>query len=267
MKKWIYLAILLLPAGFVSCGDDDEPQNIEDVQPAPKRLVTISSEGALPGIFSVSEDKQVKFSRGNLLKYESELKFAFFQTDHIGVQAADSSYRGSLEFFPWGGGFETGLNICDWGRYNKISNGGNREGIWRTLGRDEWEYLLSKRPNAENLKTVAIVNGVKGMILLPDSYTNKTIIPYSQTKGWSDNSYNLEQWYEIEKDGAVFLPASGSKAPSGMISGVNSFGYYWTCTGRSDGNAYSLSFSDETIYVSTTQNTYGLSIRLVQNVK
>ena len=39
----------------------------------------------------------------------------------------------------------------DFGWYNKISNGGNQIHQWRMFRRNEIEYLLEKRTNAEQL--------------------------------------------------------------------------------------------------------------------
>lgn len=59
---------------------------------------------------------------------------------------------------------------ADWG-YNAISNGGNVENFgWRTLTKDEWNYLLFERPNYGILFGQGQVNGTNGLILLPDDW-------------------------------------------------------------------------------------------------
>ena len=34
---------------------------------------------------------------------------------------------------------------ADWGVHNAISNGGNKAGLWRTLTKDEWDYIINGR--------------------------------------------------------------------------------------------------------------------------
>jgi hypothetical protein len=58
----------------------------------------------------------------------------------------------------------------DWGVHNPIKNGGNRKDMWRTLTRDEWQYLLTGRPNAKQLQLMYDVKGVHGLLLLPDNF-------------------------------------------------------------------------------------------------
>ena len=59
---------------------------------------------------------------------------------------------------------------ADWG-YNAILNGGNQEGLWRTLSSSEWKYLLETRNTKAGMRYAkAIVNEVNGLILFPDEW-------------------------------------------------------------------------------------------------
>ena len=92
-----------------------------------------------------------------------------------------STYDGWIDLFGWGtSGWNSGANAyqpyststvysdyypdgsyyndltgsyanADWGVYNKISNGGNQAGLWRTLTYSEWSYLISGRAQASRL--------------------------------------------------------------------------------------------------------------------
>ena len=67
-----------------------------------------ATEGALSGLFSVSADKQVYFSQGNL-QYQASTdtwRFAENQYDTIGALNANisSMYDGWIDFFRWGTG-------------------------------------------------------------------------------------------------------------------------------------------------------------------
>ena len=134
--------------------------------------------------FSVSATKKVTFSPGNLQYHPAnkEWRFATSQWDYIGDANSNcsSTYNGWLDLFGWStSATNFGVSIStsnsdysgsfvDWGT-NTIGN--DAPNTWRTLTLDEWEYLLNTRPNASSLKGVAQVNGVKGLILLPDNWT------------------------------------------------------------------------------------------------
>lgn len=67
--------------------------------------------------------------------------------------------------------------FVDWGT-NRIGN--YAPNAWRTLTSNEWGYLLNNRPNASSLKGVAQVNGVNGLILLPDSWTRPSGVTFKE---------------------------------------------------------------------------------------
>ena len=190
------------------------------------------AQGVLEGVFSVAPQKQVRFSAGNL-QYNSVAqlwRFADNQYDRIGFDNIhnDKHYAGWIDLFAWGTsgyrekypyyfsansayyGNGADKNIdgtsYDWGVYNRISNGGNKAGQWRTLSVYEWDYLLTRRPNAWLLRTMGQVDDVQGMVLLPDDWLQR---------GFDTLHYNTiymfspAQWQVMERAGAVFLPAAG----------------------------------------------------------
>ena len=68
---------------------------------------------------------------------------------------------------------------ADWG-FNRISNGGDVNEAWHTLAGDEWNYILNSRATSSGIRyAMATVNGVKGLILFPDSWKWDGI-PYCQ---------------------------------------------------------------------------------------
>ena len=174
-------------------------------------ITAFDENGASNSLFSVSENRQVRFSRGNL-QYRASTntwRFAEHQWDVVGGgnNNISSTYDGWIDLFGWGtSGWESGAVAyqpystsvengdyypggvfnndltgdyarADWGVYNPISNGGNQAGMWRTLTADEWVYLLNTRP-ASTLGDVpnarwakAMVDGWAGSIIFPDSFT------------------------------------------------------------------------------------------------
>jgi len=215
-------------------------------------------DGVLPGEFSISATKKVKFSQGNLWynpSLDSHLcadgstqqgtwKFSENQYDTISFPAnksvINSTYNNWFDAFAWGtSGWSGGVAnyqpwsittnysnhyvggsryndlsgsyaYADWGVYNAISNGGDTPELWRTLSMDEWNYIIEERENADNLKTLAKVNGICGGILLPDAFVNTTGVTFninnSDTTKQVLNDLSVEQWEKLESAGSVFLP-------------------------------------------------------------
>lgn len=213
----------------------------------------IWKDGKLPGKFSVSATKQVQFSQGNL-QYQASTdtwRFAENQYDALGKEANEqisATNTGWIDLFGWGtSGYNgkypytsgksedygdgkndiAGTNY-DWGVYNKISNGGNVAGKWRTLTKSEWEYIFKGRTNAGYLCSLATVCGVNGYLLLPDGFECPNGIKFFPKSGsFTANNYSENQWRGIEAAGAVFLPCAGIDSGSG-VNLVGSDGYYWS---------------------------------------
>ncbi|MBQ0016895.1 MAG: hypothetical protein KBT04_07930, partial [Bacteroidales bacterium] len=261
--------------------------------------VTKGDNGALSGLFSVSSTKKVHFAAGNLQYTTTGTHackdgttkpgtwcFAANQYDYIGCgnENISSSYTGYIDLFGWGtsgysgcnpylksttssdygpSGYIAGTNY-DWGVYNAISNGGNVTGKWRTLTFDEWRYLLNIRANAVSKRGHATVNGVHGVVLLPDSWEMPTGCTFTSGNGsgWTTNNYTTTQWAAMEGAGALFLPAAGYRR-STTVCDVGSIGDYWSSTAGGSDNAYYLYSGSSGLYTHHDYRYDGLSVRLV----
>lgn len=300
MKK-IFSAVIALmmtvsvPAQFYIYLSNGEVLQADSIS-----LVAPSSEGVLSGKFSVSAMTQVQFSQGNL-QYQASTdtwRFAENQYDTIGGANSNisASYTGWIDLFSWGTGSNPTVTsaddydfhtFIDWG-VNKISNGGNKANLWRTLTSDEWNYLFCGRPNAATLFGLGSVNGVNGLVILPDNWTLPAggTFTASTTQGlvlagngtrynsngnnFSDNTYTAEQWSKMESAGAVFLPAAGYRYDTN-VDGVGTYGLYWSATyDRGMGRCH-LSFSSDYLIpifnispVGDYDPNIGISVRLVR---
>ncbi|MCQ2605871.1 MAG: hypothetical protein MJ204_04935 [Bacteroidales bacterium] len=247
--------------------------------------------GRINAKFSISADKQVYFSQGNL-QYQASTKtwrFAENQYDLIGDdnENISSTYDGWIDLFGFGtsgygdshpynsgeydsypNSYSIGLiseTNYDWGYYNSISNGGGESGLWRTLTGEEWNYLFSSRTNAANLYGAAQVNGVNGVVILPDAWTLPDGVSF--TKGFSAtllyelNTYTTTDWEKMEANGAVFLPAVGYRLTT-TVNDAGVDGYYWSSIENK-----AVQFSGEALrtdYQWKRSNGYG--VRAVQDV-
>ena len=309
MKRLIYLAIIGSLVALSACSDkDDEPRydGGSDAVVSVKMLDPIA--GCLNGIFSVSATERVHFSRGNL-QYQASTgtwRFAVNQYDFVGdgtdgnVKVGSTkcdntkisnTYSGWIDLFGCGTGSNPTnssqtsseyMSFVDWGD-NRIYNGGDAVNQWRTLTITESSYLFHGRANAEELCGMGKVNGVQGVILLPDAW----VLPEGQTfnsgkaKGMSwasagyfdgtnganhynDNSYTIAQWKKMEEAGAVFLPAAGYRDGT-TIKEVTEIGSYWLYSTSVTAYSQIMGFTDHSMVPFSVQLNYcGLAVRLVR---
>ena len=252
----------------------------------------------------MAPDHQVWFSQGNL-QYKATTdtwRFAPHQWDIVGSdnEKAAADYNGWIDLFGWGTSGrdhgavnyqpwckipDTKSNIlyraygnpdanlydetgeADWG-YNAISNGGNREGLWRTLTIDEWTYLLYSRSTASGARFVmAKVGGKDGLVILPDRWksANYAFNAVNACGNCSANVISTDDWERLlEPAGAVFLPKAGVRAVDGMHE--NTCVYLSSSVAVS--NAWLVVVTDHGWWVSTEGHFGdGSSVRLVQDVE
>ena len=250
------------------------------------------------GRFSVSANTRVDFAPGNL-QYQagtSTWRFAENQWDYVGAtmvglniftgtipgssnHLVSDDYPGWIDLFCWGTGnnptstdpYDSDFNtFVDWGS-NPISNGGNTANQWRTLSKDEWQYLLFDRATASDIRFAkATVNGVKGTIVVPDAWQTSFYTLSSVNEIGADFSTNVisaEEWTSaFEVNGAVFLPVAGRRHETSVIY-TDSFGNYWTTTNYDGGYyAWYLSFSSSDLIIDRCDRSNALSVRLVTEV-
>jgi hypothetical protein len=155
--------------------------------------------------------------------------------------------------------------------YNQI--GDDEPGTWRTLTKDEWDYLVNTRTGASEKYGAAKVNGITGVVILPDVFTLPAGCGFTAGMpsaryhyDWSyvntTNIYTSTQWQLMEAAGAVFLPASGYRyGASVYIAGAG--GYYWSSTQCSQFLAYYLYFGSDCLYTYGSYRYSGQAVRLV----
>lgn len=260
--------------------------------------------GAISGVYSVSDRQKICFSQGNLQFKATERawRFATNQYDYVGDNNVHISniYSGWIDLFGWG---TSGINhgaICyqpwsvnqqymdyyaygndafglysndgsaDWGA-NPISNGGNVAKQWRSLTKDKWVYLFNTRTTYSGNRFVkAQVNGVNGVMLLPDNWipSSYELKDYNNnSSSFSSNIIPISDWENLQRLGVVFLPAAGSR--DGLdVHSVGSSGYYWSSSSYDAFYASFVSFQNGSLSpLSRDYRYYGQSVRLVQVVE
>lgn len=229
--------------------------------------ITFEAELQCVGRFCVAPDRYVGFARGNLQcagvqsgryrwAFASE-QYAYLGAANLAVDASGNAMLSdTIDLFgwssnnpatPWGISLSvdeddyTGTFV-DWG--TNIDDGTT----WRTLTKEEWYYLFVTRADAARLFALGSVNGVNGVILLPDAWAGLPGVSFtpSVSKGmlwyadygmyadfgtsgsthYTDNSYSKEDWSLLERAGAVFLPCAGARDTE--FVGGNAAAQYWT---------------------------------------
>ena len=224
-------------------------------------------------------------------------RFAEHQTDYIGEGNANISatYTGLIDLFGWGTSghphgavcyqpWSTSTTVADYYAYgdasynlfdqtgeadwgcNPISNGGDEPNQWRTLTVEEWRYVFNTRSTSSGKRYAkAQVDGVNGVILLPDNWSTSYYTLNSTNSGsanYTSNSITASQWSTLEQHGAVFLPAAGYRNGT-TVNDVGSYGYYWStsCNGNF---AYNVSIIPTSLDAySLIYRNRGRSVRLV----
>ena len=229
------------------------------------------------GAFSVAPNVKVRFAPGNLQYQPSThlYRFAERQNMVLGWESrfAGERYKGWMDLFGWGTGSNAVnfsdksadyANFIDWGLFCGLPTNGGL--AWRTLSLDEWSYLLAKRPHARRLYAVAYVEGVYGLVLLPDGRkTPKGVYVKTGPKEEYANSYNAEKWAKMEAAGAVFLPAEVKRVGT-EAAGSASQCHYWTSTTNAKKASEAVYiFLDPFVPQTRAAGKHtGLSVRLVQ---
>ena len=234
----------------------------EPGEPDPGTPDTPEEPTPVVGVFSVAEGKTVTFSPGNLQYTQSTNTWSFASaqwemlgTDNVtggdvesdptkGDSKSGTALADKVDLFGWstsatnfGVSTSTDENdysgsFVDWGT-NTI--GSDVPNTWRTWTKAEWNYLLNNRNNASSLRGVAQVNGVNGLIFLPDNWTCPAGVTFKSGFHNKDGAkyyaayqtFTADQWSTLEKSGAVFLPAAGYRTGTD-VNNVQEYSDYWT---------------------------------------
>ncbi len=177
MKHIKFFIVSLCVVCFIGC---DKKQGAE-ISDAPEKT------------FSVGEKLYVRFAQGNLCHNgeTGEYRFADHQYDMLGQKNFHDIWGDDGDTNP-----EVWMDLLnDWTLAGcSISNG--EGGPWTHLTTSQWGYLLYSRPNASALFGVGIVNGINGLILLPDNWQSEKHKPFAtgfSTSGSYEQKFTLSE--------------------------------------------------------------------------
>ncbi len=245
----------------------------------------------VPGQYSVSSNKKVMFSRGNLQyvggTYTDESSWIFNQNQYdvgqynsAGNSNYFSQYTNAVSNPAVLANNVSGTTI-DWGTLFDHSDNIH----WFTMTAAEWLYLLNSRVEdglVDHSYTRGNVAGVNGMILFPDGFdfsnfpTAAGSAPTSYDADATDYetcTYTAEQWSWLEKEGCVFLPAGGwvnhNEGAGISHHDNNADGWYRTMTPAviGDNHAQALHFTEDDVETVREHTGKGYYVRLVYAIQ
>lgn len=174
--------------------------------------------------------------------------------------------------------------VANWFRSEIVQTG------WRTLTANEWDYLFSMRTNAAARRAKGKIDGVKGLILLPDDWVlpggASLVTDATGTTTFASNTLTLDAWKVLEDAGAIFLPATGFRSAVSANSATttaddytgngkptvgdadhanNPTGSYWSTT-YSGSQAYRFYFANSSTTTKSAVDRFkGYGVRLVRD--
>ena len=230
--------------------------------------------GALEGEFSVGPNAtdKVHFSKGNL--YYDGSKF-YFETNQYEVRSSWNPNHISLFYWSKDASVacaasyeEPGATSDDVFFTNEtittakagftVNVEGKERSGWRTLCKEEWQYLFNTRSNASSLYMygVTVCGKTNCLIIAPDGFT-----------GSIASSYDTSTWPEAEAAGLVCLPATGSREGS-EVSSVGDSGFYWSSTTDDKDRAYGVYVEPSRVTPDyRDRRNLGSSVRLITESK
>ena len=214
-----------------------------------------------------------------------------YKPDTIGYGTSTRGYGyGPTNGSSWGISLTGSYAHSDWGVHNRITNGGNTPGKWRTLlagTRSELDTLfkyrttvttnLPERTNSRQARFIkATIGSIPGIILFPDNYVHPDGITIYSGGTFNNTlsdalfagfSIEIADWLKMEAAGAVFWPAAGHRESGVNVTDAGSSAWYWSASANGNTKAYLTQFLSTGGTIFTGQVRYfGCSVRLVQDV-
>ena len=302
------MGYVMIPVGsecFIIPSEEQKPL-IKKLELIPTGKFTVNSNGKQ--VFFAPGNLQYQASTNTWRFAENQWDFVGDATNgnvYVGNVKSNnaliaSDYSGWIDLFGWGtSGYNHGANCyqpyststtyqdyyaygsdsynlydqtgqADWGYAASTAYlGGHSD--WFTLKAAEWEYVFNERSTTSGVRYAkAKVNGVNGIILLPDNW-NTSYHSLTSTNtydaDYTTNNISSPDWTnDFEAHGAVFLPAVGGRAGT-SLDNVGYEGNYWSSSHHTTINSsYRMFFNSNSLDPQGNNvRNVGYSIRLVRD--
>ena len=250
--------------------------------------------GTLDGKFTVNASgRQVQFTRGNMEYMKSHqmahvINHPWEVLTGLNKWCAVENFINWLDLFGWGTGTDESIiqydtlasydTFVDWGEMSYF-DGSCAPGTLRTLSAEEWHYLLNEREDAANKRTIGAVymadhgSPLSGAILLPDEFQlPEGLDIHTDAKNFNVNDYTRPEWFQMEKNGAVFLPLTAYRKDTVVYDYDDNqacalVGHYWTSTIDGEGSAKSIQIDENGLSIVSSPRYLGMGVRLVKDAE
>ena len=243
----------------------------------------------LSGLFSVSANKQVHFTKGNLYWNGAEFAFednqydcpfqdgASWNANHVFLLFYKNFDKVGESYEQWYAAgnqdwFFANTNVSPYETANEKFSVNGVSGKYRAPSASEMEYLISTRTgsidgaekSATQMYGTAKVAGKLGFVILPDEFN----VPDGCTFefGWTGffpvastyvasmtvkNEYTEKQWKDMEANGAVFLPVASFRNDGWNPYCTAEYSYfpYYWLSTPNGGYAYRMDFSSGLLHI------------------
>ena len=282
-NNYVYLAFSRSDYGrgglWISCIDATDYTN------------SVELTGELEGKFSINDEgKQVQFSKGNLMYLPKRKTYNFavnqYETRNSYNHWITETSLDWMDLYGWGTGDHASkvstndadyATFTDWGT-NAILNSTYEAGTWRTMTKDEWDYLLNGRENAAQKHAIGQIDldayaEVRGLFILPDEFEMPKGLQMNMNAHEFDvNSYMVPAWHRLEAAGVVFIPTGAYRQGTEVYEiydqvarGIN--GYYWMATEAENNYAQAMIIDMEGPSFIAQPRARGFSVRLVKDAE
>ncbi len=269
-------------AAYDALTDDQKAlvSNYQILLDAEATMATLNPGGGMPadalnGKFTINAGgDQIAFAKGNLQATTEDLGahwtwgFAANQWNYLGIAVANNaisgngtvSENGTVDLFGWSTaatyyGINNSYKAVDYiGDF--VDWGPNMGAGWRTLTKDEWQYLIEN-----NTKGRATVNDKNGYIFLPNDWSGPAFTP--DPDNFTTNVYSGDDWIAMENAGAVFLPSGPAR--NGKYALIANDAKYSSSTSLNNDTSYvfTIYYNQSQSACTGTNRAYGCMVRLV----
>lgn len=226
----------------------------------------------LPGLFSISKNTKVQFTKGNL--WADELNGLHFESNQYEFNNIYETNH--VSHFTWSSTVSDAVGESNNGDYlfcdksHKVSVNGS-DAIYYALSRDEWQYLFNYGEYVNDIREgkykqrVKVCGKVNCVVLLPDDWKWGGSVGETWLDEYSEET--AVKWSDMETNGAVCFAAAGARNESEILD-VGT-GFYWSSSSfeEEETAAYAMGFYNDVLSPRTAAiRKAGISIRLVVDI-
>ncbi|MDO5342988.1 MAG: hypothetical protein Q4F69_11140 [Bacteroidia bacterium] len=224
----------------------------------------------VPGLYSVSDNHQVWFAKGNLWFGPKDGEAAAFHFEDDQLSGPTTSISSHVSYFFWftksyieksyassysavGGSSSDDVfftnNTATTPNSDFVVDG--QKGVFRTLSANmsnaEMDYLKGRRMKTDNttlLYGLGAIADVKGLFLFPDDWTGEkwSGFKYGSNSAYEKNKItDLDFWKALEAAGVVFLKEGGNREGTDIKN--RGVGKYHVSSADAKTTSYSFTFS------------------------